>query len=211
MSNVRNILKTFIQYLFLNRLVFRLGGAGKKIYLTFDDGPDPVYTSHVLKILSDNDAKASFFLVGEKTRMNAEVARQISDNGHTLAGHTYNHKEITEMTRHEMLSDLEKTRDCIRKVTNVDTALFRPPRGVMNLVNVASAILSGYRVMHWSVTYSDYRKDSLDRLVLEMQSKDLSNGDILLLHDNNQYTVEALDGFIKMIKKQGYDLCALPY
>jgi len=206
----RNMLKVFIQALCMQRLVFKFSAGKKCIYLTFDDGPDPVYTSRVLEILRDNNVKASFFLVGEKIDSHADIAMQIARSGHALAGHTYEHKVITEMTRQEIRTDLARTRACIKNTTNVDTVLFRPPRGKMNFVNILSAILHGYRVIHWSVTYSDYRKDSLERLVATMRNIKLRDGDILLLHDNNQYTVDALDGLIKSVKNQGYDLCALP-
>lgn len=209
-SMLKSASKDLIQIISLNNLVFRKNENRKCVYLTFDDGPDPVYTAQVLEILGRNNASASFFVIGEKVDQYPEIAKRIANSGHALAGHTYSHKMITEMTGNEMKRDLEKTRACIKKHTDVDTNLFRPPRGRMNASNILLAMLNGYRVIHWSITYSDYKRDSLERLINEMKSRELSDGDILLLHDNNQFTVDALESFIKMIKGKGYELRALP-
>lgn len=200
---LRDISKTALQHVipghaFVCRLPQR---AGQAVALTFDDGPDPEYTPLFLDLLEKHCVKGTFFLIGERVERNPDIARAIVSAGHEVAGHTYSHREITSLNRAELLYELYRTRQIIADTTGVDTALFRPPRGKFNSSVLMNTACAGFRMMHWSVTYSDYINDSTQALVKRYQQMSLRKQDIILFHDNNPFTLELLDIIIRDIRQ----------
>lgn len=191
---MQDLVRTFSKNL-LQHLVFR-GGFVWRVpsgaALTFDDGPDPEFTPPMLELLRDVGVKATFFLIGNKVREHPELAARIVAEGHSVGGHGYEHQVITAMSAAELGTDLRQCRGAIREATGVDSRLFRPPKGEVDLASIRTVRTCGYRLVHWSRTYSDYRRDGLDPLLQRMRSAAPAPGDIILLHDNNAHTVNAL-------------------
>ena len=152
--------------------------SGDAVALTFDDGPHPVHTPRVLDALARHGVKATYFLVGERAQRCPELVARISAEDHGLASHTFTHRELPQL---------------LREMTGRDSNLVRPPRGRISPLVLLRIRSLGYRLVHWSRTYSDYLQDGRDALVQRLLARPPVARDIILLHDNNPYTGEALD------------------
>jgi peptidoglycan-N-acetylglucosamine deacetylase len=171
--------------------------------LTFDDGPHEVYTPKILDLLATYDVKATFFVIGESAVRCRHLVRRIADEGHLVASHTYSHQELPNMNPALLQSELGRCRAALQELTGIDTNLVRPPRGRVTVRVLMLAKELGYRVVHWSKTYSDYMQDGAAPLLRRIRTAGLSPRDIALLHDNNSYTVEALAEIIPEWRSQG--------
>jgi peptidoglycan/xylan/chitin deacetylase (PgdA/CDA1 family) len=200
----RNVAKVLLQRFYSpRRFLWRLPALQPQVALTFDDGPDPVYTPALLDLLAQNGIKASFFVIGEKAEQHPELLRRMADEGHAIGGHTWTHREIVTLSRLELESELTRCRDLIRKASGVDTVLFRPPRGRVNLSSIHQVCQSGYCLVHWTKTYSDYQRDGVSKLIERFRQNRPVARDIVLLHDHNEYTVAALKALIPEWQSEG--------
>jgi peptidoglycan/xylan/chitin deacetylase (PgdA/CDA1 family) len=168
-------------------------GSGNEVALTFDDGPHPIHTPCLLDVLARHGVKATYFLVGERAERCPQLVERIFAEGHGVASHTYTHRELPRLTRAELEWELATTRELLRKITGRDSNLVRPPRGRVSLRALLRIRSLGYRLVHWSRTYSDYLQDGSAALLQRLSAEPPAARDIILLHDNNPYTVEALD------------------
>lgn len=170
--------------------------SGSAAALTFDDGPNPEHTPRMLDVLARNGVKATFFVIGERAQKEPSLLRRIHAEGHALASHTQTHRELPTLTRAEMEWELVTCRSLIRDITGEDTPLMRPPRGRVNVPVLWRTRALGYRLVHWSRTYSDYRQDGTEPLLRRLQAQAPQPQDIVLLHDNNRFTAEALESML---------------
>ena len=168
-------------------------GSGDQVALTFDDGPHPVHTPRVLEVLARHGVKATYFLVGERAKRCPELVARICAEGHGIASHTYTHRELPRLRRGELEWELAATRTLLREITGRDSNLVRPPRGRISPLVLLRIRSLGYRLVHWSRTYSDYLQDGRGALLQRVLAEPPVARDIILLHDNNPYTGEALD------------------
>jgi len=136
--------------------IVRRGPHEHVVSLTFDDGPNPIYTSQILDILKQKGVKASFFVVGQNVDKYPEIARRIVAEGHDIGNHTYTHRELVPSTEKLVLNQLEKTDLAIRKATGVRTRLFRPPRGIYSNAVRKLVVAKGYRIILWTVSSADW-------------------------------------------------------
>ncbi|MDP4095235.1 polysaccharide deacetylase family protein [Paenibacillus sp. P96] len=177
-------------YAFIPGLISRLFGfrvfrRGKKeeqaFALTFDDGPDPVYTPQLLDLLQRFDAKATFFVVGVNAEKHPAILRRIHDEGHLIGIHNYVHKSNWFMRPATVRKQILCTEQIIREVTGDRAAYYRPPWGIVNLFDFAKS--NGRRIVLWSSMFGDWRvRTGVDRLTRRMLQK-LRGGEIMLLHD----------------------------
>jgi peptidoglycan-N-acetylglucosamine deacetylase len=166
--------------------------SGDEVALTFDDGPHPVHTPSVLDVLARHGVKATYFLVGERAARYPKLVERIFADGHGLASHTYTHRELPRLRREELEWELVTTRKLLREMTGADSNLVRPPRGRISPLVLLRIRSLGYRLVHWSRTYSDYLQDGREALLQRVLAEPPVARDIILLHDNNPYTGEAL-------------------
>jgi peptidoglycan/xylan/chitin deacetylase (PgdA/CDA1 family) len=176
---------------------------GADCALTFDDGPHPEVTPRLLDLLSRHRVSATFFVIGESAAKVPELTRRIVQEGHAIGSHTYSHRELPELSVTEMWHELSSCRILIRDLTGVDTRLVRPPRGRVSTVALLRMMRWGYRLVHWSKTYSDYLQDGREPLLRRIRTEGLEAGDIALFHDNNTYTCEALTEMLPQWRDQG--------
>jgi peptidoglycan/xylan/chitin deacetylase (PgdA/CDA1 family) len=190
------------RYVMRRSFVWRLA-EGPDSALTFDDGPHEIYTPMILELLARHKIKASFFLVGEFSVRMPDLVRRIADEGHCVASHTYSHRDFDTLNRAELFRELVGCREVIKDLTGVDTNLIRPPRGKVNPASLFHLSRWGYRLIHWSKTYSDYLQDGSTRLQERIRRAGLHAGDIALFHDNNPHTIEALEVMIPEWRSNG--------
>lgn len=161
--------------------VFRKGTGSHEFALTFDDGPDPVYTPLLLDLLKQYEMKATFFLVGSHAEKHPDVVRRIYAEGHLIGIHNYIHKSNWLMRPKTVRMQLKRTDDIIYEMTGEHPTFYRPPWGIVNLFDFAKN--SGYRIVLWSSMFGDWRsKTGSDKLASRMLRK-LKAGEVMLLHD----------------------------
>ncbi|MEK6749926.1 MAG: polysaccharide deacetylase family protein [Pseudomonadota bacterium] len=205
---LRSLAKNILQMAIPGRaFVWRLSYAG--VGITFDDGPHPDYTPLVLNALDALNIKATFFFIGEQALLYPELVREVLKRGHALGGHSMHHKELPLMTPKELLDDLRSTSDILSQAGDRRCMMFRPPRGRFNWRTLKIACGAGFKLVHWSVTYSDYRCEGVDALRVRLKMRPPRSGDIILLHDNNPFTIEFLADVVKAVRARGLTCAAL--
>lgn len=161
--------------------VFRKGTGQHEFALTFDDGPDPIFTPRLLDLLKRFNMKATFFLVGSHAERHPDIVRRIYEEGHLIGIHNYTHKSNWLMRPKTVKMQLKRTDDIIFEATGERPTFYRPPWGIVNLFDFAKN--SGYRIVLWSAMFGDWRsKTGSDKLVKRMLRK-LKPGEVMLLHD----------------------------
>jgi peptidoglycan-N-acetylglucosamine deacetylase len=189
--------------------VWRLARPTRDVALTFDDGPHPQYTAAVLDMLARHKVKATFFMVGHNVDKYPELVRRMVAEGHSVGGHSYDHTVITTQTPEALDADLRRCREAIQRAAQVDSNLFRPPKGEVNFVSIRRVCQLGYRLVHWTKTHADYQQDGVEPLLARMNAQPPVGGDILLFHDHNPNTVAALEQQIPRWQSAGLSFASL--
>jgi peptidoglycan/xylan/chitin deacetylase (PgdA/CDA1 family) len=176
----------------------------KCVALTFDDGPGPD-TGRVLDTLRKHKVPATFFVLGSRVGPYAsEVAREVWD-GHEVANHTWSHRQLTRLSSAEIRSELDRTAAAVERAAGVETRLMRPPYGEVDS-RVREAIkAAGYAEIRWSVDTRDWEHRSADAVVAHVVN-DTRRGAIILMHDIQQASVDALPRVIDALRERGYTL-----
>jgi peptidoglycan-N-acetylglucosamine deacetylase len=196
------------EYLLREAFLWRLP-AGADCALTFDDGPHLEHTPRVLDLLQGCGIKATFFVIGQAAAAAPALLRRIVEEGHSVGSHTYSHRDMPTLTAGELWQELNSCRELIKDLAGVDTRLVRPPRGKVNAAVLLRTKRWGYRLIHWSKTYSDYLRDGREPLLRRIRSGGLEPCDIALFHDNNLYTVEALREMLPEWRERGQSFARL--
>ncbi|MFD0588224.1 polysaccharide deacetylase family protein [Paenibacillus sp. GCM10027627] len=161
--------------------VFKKGRVKKEIALTFDDGPDPVYTPQLLDLLARYDAKATFFVVGSHAEGQLDLLRRMKEEGHSIGIHNYVHKSNWFMRPGAVRRQIEKTNDMLEQAVGQRSNLYRPPWGIINLFDYSN--LGHMQIILWSAMFGDWRLAvGAERLKRRMLKK-MRPGEVLLLHD----------------------------
>lgn len=180
----------------------------KLIALTFDDGPNPVYTPQILDILKQYDAKATFFVLGKRVELYPKIVIREINEGHEIANHTFDHHYLKDISEKELQAEIQNTQEIIYDVTEQVPRVFRPPGGLYNQAMIELARDANLTVVMWSwyQDTQDWRKPGVDRIVQTVMDN-MHNGDIILFHDMEgdcSQTVKALSILLPRLKQQGY-------
>jgi peptidoglycan/xylan/chitin deacetylase (PgdA/CDA1 family) len=184
------------------------------VALTFDDGPDPVYTRKILAILGQHHVKATFFLLGEKIKRYPDVVREIVQAGHAVGGHTYDHPDLRKLTLENAGSEIAKTQAQFRSAVGFEPDFFRPPFGAVTEDEIAHFGEMGFKLIDWSIDSFDW--DLKHNSVAEILGKINAYkhpGAIVLMHaagPHHQHTVDALPLIIADLEKDGYHFLTVP-
>jgi len=185
----------------------RNGPRGRKqIALTFDDGPGP-YTSSILRALDRFDAKATFFVLGNRVAGRQGVLRQILHEGHELANHSWNHALLAGGGR-GAYDQIRHTNAVIRSATGFTPCLFRPPYGAVSGSLVAEAHRVGLATTAWDVDPRDWATPGAGTISARVVGSARS-GSIVVMHDGGEQrrqTVQAVAAIIKRLRARGYEL-----
>ena len=166
----------FIQNLFPN-FIWKIADAPKSIFLTFDDGPIPEVTPWVLDQLDQYNAKATFFCVGENIDKHPDIFKKLSENGHSLGSHTYNH--LSGWTT-DNIPYYHNVRHCANLVKS---ELFRPPYGRLR-PKQAQFLQRHYKIVMWDVLSADFDPEITDEQCLDNVISNASDGSIVVFHDS---------------------------
>lgn len=161
--------------------VFRRGKGEHEFALTFDDGPDPVYTPLLLDLLKKYEAKATFFVVGSNAEKNPDIIKRMYEEGHLIGIHNYVHKTNWLMRPGTVKKQILQTDKIIRNVTGFNTHYYRPPWGIVNIFDFSKK--NDIQIVLWSSMFGDWRyRLGAEGLARKMLKK-LAPGEVFLLHD----------------------------
>jgi len=180
---------------------------GKKIALTFDDGPHPVKTPKILALLEKHGVKATFFIVGSNADYYPEIVAREAEAGHELANHSYTHAKLSVLTEAEIRNEIARADEAIKKAAGLSPKLFRPPEGAYSkdIVKIASGM--GKETIIWTVDTMDWAKSPCEKIVENVKAN-VTFGSIILFHDctrDGTFTLEALEILLPYLKSQGYE------
>jgi peptidoglycan/xylan/chitin deacetylase (PgdA/CDA1 family) len=175
----------------------------KCVALTFDDGPGP-FDERLLKILKDNDAKATFFLIGNKVAANPAGAKRIAEAGMEIGSHTWEHPNMTTIPPEDVASQFSKANDAITSATGRTPTLYRPAGGLSDPVVRQTAGQFGLAEILWDVIPFDWANDSNTGATRYMLMTYIKPGSVVLFHNTYSSTVDLVYQFIPVLKANGY-------
>lgn len=180
----------------------------KFVALSFDDGPNQEFTPKMLDILEENGVKGSFFVIGKNvTRKTAPILRRMVAMGCDVMNHTYSHPDLTKLTEEEILREVERTDSVILKWAGVTPTMLRPPYTAFN-EKVAASVPDKAFIAGTSV--GDWRKDMPAEDKVNAFLEKARDGSVLLFHDTNETTIEAVRVLIPALKARGFEFVTVP-
>ena len=179
----------------------------RRVALTFDDGPTPL-TRDYLAVLERFDARATFFVVGELCARHPEWVHAISSRGHELAGHGYTHQRFTKLSKSELSSELERTQ-ALLPPSKRRRPLLRPPHGAVSLSSVVACARAGFTLALWSYDSGDSRTERADDVAKEFLLRPVDPGAIVLFHEGQAWTLDALPTILQTLRRAGHELCTV--
>ncbi len=171
------------------------------VALTFDDGPSGRFTRRLLAGLEDEGIQATFLLCGYRMELYPELTERIFREGHEIGLHGYSHKSMEKMCARDVAAEIEKTAALLP--IGCRAAWLRPPGGLTGKETSAAAKEAGLSLLHWSVDPKDWATH--DAVAVERQVVDkVRDGDIILLHDMSDSSVDAALAIIRQLQSQGF-------
>ncbi len=180
---------------------------GNEVFLTFDDGPDPQVTPHILDCLNQFGAKATFFCLGKNVEKNPLIFNRIKDEGHGIGNHTYSHKNGWKTPFHDYIADVDRCSEL------VPSSLFRPPYGRITPRQARQMQKRGFTLVMWSVLSKDYNTAYSPEEVVHRTLKRLRPGAIAVFHDSLKAApnvIPVLPVFLKAIREKNLVCIPLP-
>jgi peptidoglycan/xylan/chitin deacetylase (PgdA/CDA1 family) len=196
----------------MDQTALTTGGLKKgEIALTFDDGPDPVWTPVVLNILRDHGVKATFFLVGRKAKAYPDLVKEILRDGHSIGNHTWDHSKLTLLSVDEARINIQKTKNILEKI-GLEVGLlpqpfFRFPFGAGASNPIYKNLIGefGYANFFWRMSAHDSRtKDPDVTLTWSIEMIEAYKRGIFLCHDVRPHTVKMLPYFLYELHRRGF-------
>lgn len=179
---------------------------GHAMVLTFDDGPDPLYTPHILATLREHDVRAMFFVCGEMANDNQELVRAIADDGHTIGNHSWTHPLVTRLSRAGVRDELGPTSEVIEQITGAPPLWYRAPYGAWNRNSFEIGADMGMEPMAWTVDTLDWTEPGVGTIVRRVR-EGAAPGVVVLAHDaggDRSQSVAALRRYLPELLDDGY-------
>jgi peptidoglycan/xylan/chitin deacetylase (PgdA/CDA1 family) len=184
--------------------------AGSKLYLSFDDGPHPEYTPRVLDLLTAHGARASFFLVGARAKQYPELVRRMVSEGHLIGNHSFSHPAFEQLPLAAQLKEVAQTDEVLADFDGLAQHPFRPPCGVLPIPLMLHFALHGRGIAYWSFDSLDYQHRPTQELADLLRQMPPRAGDVVLMHDDSEHTMELLEILLPEWRAQGFAMDALP-
>lgn len=193
------------------RLLEQRAKERQALVLTFDDGPGSSLTPAILNILAEDNAKATFFLLGRNIAGREAIVRQIAEQGHDICSHGYDHLHSLKVSPFRVLSDIK------RGWAAIDVALgtmrkkypFRPPNGKLNIICLLYLLVRQVPIVYWSIDSGDTWRQQPDSLRVAMLAEK-AGGAVSLAHDfdrsnenTSRFVVESIRAALEMAADKG--------
>ncbi len=186
--------------------MYHVDDGPKAIALTIDDGPSPVYTPQVLRLLEKYQVTATFSMIGRQVDAYPGVARDVSAAGHTIANHTWSHIDLASLRPAAVADQMNRATGAIHKVTGRVPTLFRAPYGYWSPAVLQHCVQTGMTPLDWSVDPRDWSRPGVASIVGNIM-RNTRTGSIILEHDgggNRSETVAALKIVLPRLLAAGY-------
>ncbi|WP_329570787.1 polysaccharide deacetylase family protein [Kitasatospora sp. NBC_01266] len=190
----------------------------KVIALTFDDGPSPIDTPHVLALLREHGVTATFFMIGKNVARYPDTAREVVEAGHLVGNHTWSHPDLGTLSRSGVHREIERTSETIAGICGVRPVLFRAPGGHFTRNSYAVCADLGLRSICWNVDPEDWSDPGVGTIASRVLTA-TRTGSIVLNHDgcltdnlitapggpgDRSQTVDALRAYLPKLLEAGY-------
>jgi peptidoglycan/xylan/chitin deacetylase (PgdA/CDA1 family) len=202
-SRVRGLLKAALFRAVPDAQLFKNGNRARaEIALTFDDGPDPIYTPQILDICRHYGVKATFFVVGACAEQHRRLIVRMKEEGHEVGNHSYSHPYFERLSWRGAFEEIRMTGSVLERILGKKCQLFRPPFGKLSPRSLIPAWAAGQHVVMWNVDLKDYRADSAE-VEARLGQTPLSSGDIILYHSVSDASLQALPRVIEAALANG--------
>lgn len=174
-----------------------------RIAITFDDGPAE-NTLKILEVLDKYHVKASFFCIGKNIEKHPEIFKLILEKGHFIGNHTYSHtRAMGFLSARRLVEEISKCDEVCREIGGITPITFRPPFGIINPKTKRALEVTGHRVIGWNIRSYDAIINS-EAMILKHILGNIKPGDVILLHDTNEQTVEILEQLLLFLRSNNY-------
>lgn len=175
----------------------------KAVALTFDDGPSRDNDGTILETLQANGAHATFFVLGNRARVDGDIMQMILDAGCEIASHSWDHPQLSKIKWKKAKSQIDRTDRIVSKLLNgYQISLLRPPYG-----SISKTMRKKVKkpMILWSLDTEDWKSRNAKK-VFNRVKKEVKDGDIILMHDIHPETAEAVKKIVPWLSEQGYDM-----
>ena len=186
--------------------MYYLDDGPKTIALTIDDGPSPIYTPQVLKLLQKYKVTATFSMIGVSVAANRALAREVADAGHKIVNHTWTHANLPPLSETALTTQINQANDVIESATGRHLDMFRAPYGAWSTAVLERCQQLKLTPLDWSVDPRDWARPGVNVIVTNIM-KNTRTGSIILEHDgggNRAETVAALSIVLPELLEAGY-------
>lgn len=211
----RFINKTFVFYLnifYNNNVIKRINNIVKQndkyIALSFDDGPNGTNTINILKTLKKHQAKATFFLIGSRIEEYTVQKNIYSKYNCEIGNHSFMHESVQTNEINSIRNSIIQCQNAISKAFNVVPNLYRAPYGEMNKDILLLLKELNMIPIRWSVDSEDWCTDKKDFIIANVLNN-IADGDIVLMHDKKQITIDALNFILDKLNQNGYSFVTI--
>lgn len=189
-------------------IIYSYPAAGKRVALTFDDGPSSKMTKDYLNVLDQLNIKASFFMLGNSVMAYPDLAKEVEERGHDVLSHSKEHAILANLSREQLEADFSYCNDAFKEVLGHTPKMVRPPYGSYTDEVLSTSRKYGQIPIYWSIDTNDWRKYSTETMVNTIVNN-LSDGGIILMHEAKGNTLEALPAIAEAVRAQGYEFVPL--
>ncbi|MGG1674921.1 polysaccharide deacetylase family protein [Neobacillus sp. NRS-1170] len=179
----------------------------KVIAITFDDGPNPIYTPQVLEIFSEAGGKATFFMIGKQMSKYPEMVKKVAEQGHEIGNHTFTHPKLSQLTQEKCSEEIERNESLIEELAGRKPVVFRPPYLDYNHETLSVLEQKSYPMIGaLNLGAHDWEQPGVDHILAKTRDC-VRNGSILLFHDgygDRSQTIEAVRILVAELSSQGY-------
>lgn len=173
---------------------------GPVIALTFDDGPYPKVTGHILDVLEKNGVCATFFVLGSRIEGHEDMLTRMDELGCEIGNHSFSHADLTRLSKADCQRELSDTDAEIRRVTGHEASVVRPPYGYYNKTVMSAA---GRPLILWTVDTNDWRGKAPGEIA-DYVIQQAKEGSVILMHDQQTQTADAMEMIIPTLIDEGF-------
>jgi len=197
------------------RVIWRAPIIERKIALTFDDGPHPVYTPRILEVLERFKVPATFFLIGKHLQSNLNLAKETVQAGHEVGNHTFTHQRMWRLTDIKMNDEIKRTDDLLRNLNDAAPRFLRPPMGLFSKRVLNNVEQAGYKTVVGNVYPRDPHLPGKEKILSRVLRR-VIKGSIIILHDggntnhvDRSQTIWAVERLIPELRERGFEFVTL--